>query len=148
MSEKNNIVEIYGIYVQTITANEQRRQALAAFYLSLVAVGSALLASEKFTQYIAIAFPISIVSLVWFSSIRYFKNLAKAKFKVIDELEDTFEIKPFKHEWEYYKKEKSVLRLGLTQLELIIPAFIFIISSTYVAYWLFQSKITNFFCGS
>ncbi|TXL12628.1 hypothetical protein BMR04_15250 [Methylococcaceae bacterium HT3] len=74
MNDMQNIVEIYGVYVQTITANEQRRQALSAFYLSVVAAGIALLASEKEIEYLAIAVPISIVSLVWLSTIQYFRN--------------------------------------------------------------------------
>ena len=127
MGEKEEIVGIYCAYVQTITANEQRRQTLAAFYLSLVAAGIALIASEKDIQYIAIAIPISIVSLVWFSTVCYFRNLAKAKFKVIADLESNFEIKPFANEWIYYKAEKGWLIIGLTRLELVIPIVIFII---------------------
>lgn len=146
MTEKSEIVEIYSIYVQTITANEQRRQTLAAFYLSLVAAGIALLASEKDIQYIAIAIPITIVSLVWFATIRYFRNLAKAKFIVIADLESNFEIKPFTKEWEYYKQEKGRLKIGLTHLELIIPIVIFYSSTAYVLYWMFQPIIIKFAC--
>lgn len=134
MNDMQNIVEIYGVYVQTITANEQRRQALSAFYLSLVAAGIALLASEKEIEYLAIAVPISIVSFVWFSTIQYFRNLAKAKFKVIAELEDCFEIKPFAHEWGYYKQEKGKYTIGLTHLELIIPSVLFVASSIFIVY--------------
>ncbi len=146
MSNKQENVNIYGIYVQTITANEQRRQTLAALYLSLVAAGIALLASEKITHYIAVAIPISIVSIVWFATIKYFRNLAKAKFKVIEELEKDFEIKPFGREWEYYKMEKGGLKIGLTHLELIIPIVIFTASSIYVLYRMFQPIILKLSC--
>jgi len=138
MSDKSENLAVYGIYVQTITANEQRRQALAAFYLSLVAAGIALLASDKITQYVAIAIPISIVSIVWFSTIKYFRNLAKAKFKVIEELENDFFIKPFAKEWEFYKSAGSRFRISLTHIELIIPATIFVVSTSYVLYSLYQ----------
>ncbi len=146
MNDKQGNVQIYGIYVQTITANEQRRQTLAALYLSLIAAGIALLASDKVTQYIAIAIPVSIVSIVWFSTIRYFRNLAKAKFKVIAELESDFDIKPFEREWEYYKLERGGFKIGLTHLELIIPIVIFSISSAYIIYYLFGPIILKLSC--
>ncbi len=138
MSDKSENLAVYGIYVQTITANEQRRQALAAFYLSLVAAGIALLASDEITQYVAIAIPISIVSIVWFSTIKYFRNLAKAKFKVIEELENDFVIKPFAKEWEFYKSGGSRFKISLTHIELIIPVMIFIVSTLYVLYSFYQ----------
>jgi len=138
MSEGTGSADIYGIYVQTITANEQRRQALVAFYLSLVAAGIALLTSEKVTEYVAIAIPIALVSMIWFSTIRYFRSLAKAKFKVIADLENDFHIKPFTKEWEYYNSERGKFALGLTHIELIIPAIIFLTSSSYILYEFYQ----------
>jgi len=134
MSDKQDLIQLYGIYVQTISANEQRRQTLSALYLSLVAAGIALLGSGKEIQYLAIAVPIAVISLVWFSTIRYFRNLAKAKFKVISEFEENFEIKPFFREWKYYKQEKGGLKIGLTHLELIIPITIFVVSISYIVY--------------
>ena len=146
MSDRQEIVELYGIYVQTITANEQRRQALAAFYLSLVAAGIAMLASDKDIQYLTIAIPISIVSLVWFATISYFRNLAQAKFKVIGDLEAKFEIKPFTDEWRYYKDARGKWRIGLTHLELIVPATLFITSISYIGYTILAQVISKFAC--
>ena len=146
MSDNPRNIDIYSVYVQTITANEQRRQALAAFYLSLVAAGIALFASEKITEYVAIVIPISIISMVWFSTIRYFRRLAKAKFKVISELESGFDIKPFAKEWEYYKSGQGRLKIGLTHIELIIPALIFVVSTSYVLYRVYSFIALNISC--
>ena len=42
-----------------------------------------------------------LVSLSWLLLIRSYRNLNKAKFKVISELEDRLPVAPFDREWEH-----------------------------------------------
>lgn len=140
MADNSHIIGIYSAYIQTITANENRRQALSAFYLSIIAAGVALLASKSDVHYIVIAIPAAVVSLVWYFTLKYFRSLAKAKFKVIESLESQLEFKPFSTEWEHYNNDGDGLKFGLTQLEVIIPISIFTLNILYIFYWLFIAQ--------
>ena len=107
MTDKEEALELYKTYVDTITANEQRRQQLAAFYLSLVAAGIALLGTIKGIDPLAVLGPMFVIAAVWYATIRYFRRLAQAKFKVIAELESHFTIRPFQLEHRYYKSKSN-----------------------------------------
>ncbi len=74
---------------------------------------------------IFLSLPITFVSLIWFLTIRQFRELAKAKFQVIAELEKSFEIKPFELEWNYYKI-RNLRKFGLSQIEMLLPFTIFL----------------------
>lgn len=140
MSDKQDILTIYSIIVNTITANEQRRQQAATIYLSLIVGLFTAFGSIKSLQAIYIAIPIFIIALIWFASICYFKRLAEAKFHVINELEGKLIYAPFREEWNKFKKlklSKVVPNFKLTQLEMMIPAIIAVISFCYTIYWIF-----------
>ncbi|MGB0689415.1 MAG: RipA family octameric membrane protein [Candidatus Puniceispirillum sp.] len=49
------------------------------------------------------------------ATIRYFRRLAKAKFMVIEELERTWSIQPFKLEWGYFKSENPEKKIQINQ---------------------------------
>lgn len=143
---KKEILELYAVYVQTITANEQRRLQLSAFYLTLVSTGLALLGILEGMDPVFIVFPVLMISIVWFSSIKYFRQLAKAKFMVINEMENNFFLKPFGMERDNYKgkkifKSKLLKKYGLTHLDMCIPLIIGICSSIYLAYKIIGIKL-------
>lgn len=140
MTEKEEILELYKTYVVTITANEQRRQQLSAFYLSLVAAGVAALGAIKNLDPLYIVGPAFVISLIWYMSIKYFRALAKAKFKVVAEMENRFPVQPFALEWKFYKddnktedaKERTV-RPGLSHLDMAVPFVLLLASGGYLA---------------
>lgn len=142
MIDKKEILDLYSIYVQTITANEQRRLQVSVFYLSLVVAGTALLGVIKLKSLFVIV-PVFIISLIWFFSIKYFRSLANAKFKVISEMESHFSIRPFEMERTHYKgadkddeqaKVKKKLRLSLTHLDMLVPLAVMLASGVYLLF--------------
>ena len=126
MTSSDEMLELYKTYVETITANESRRQSISALYVSLIAAAGALLASDTESNEVWIAAAILIVSVVWFLSVRYFARLARAKFDVIERMESTFSFAPFAVEWEQFKSDGASSRLGLsgwtlTRFDQVIP---------------------------
>ncbi|GJL96608.1 MAG: hypothetical protein DHS20C06_04250 [Hyphobacterium sp.] len=115
-------IQLYGIYVGTITAAENRRQSYSAILLTLYAATFALLGSDFAIDPIFVVPALAVISWIWWSKIRFLKKLAKSKFAVIEELEAEFEIKPFKSEWKHFKENRKLdLPLGLSDLEMAIP---------------------------
>ncbi len=136
--------EIYSVYVQTITANEQRRQQASVIYLTLIAAGVALLGSSVEVEPAYVFGPTTVISLIWFLTINYFRALAKAKFAVINELEAGWEIEPFAKEWEALNSGSKPLRMkyGLTHLEMFVPFAIFAFGLGY-----FTKLVVDYLCA-
>ena len=124
-------LEIYSIFVQTITAAEHRRQQTSSVYLAMiVAVVTAAGAIRDIPLWLTAVVSFTI-ALVWLLSICYFRRLAKAKFHVIRQLEACFPMAAFKEEETEYKKGGRK-QLGLTFLEMIVPVAILLASGTYL----------------
>ena len=136
MTEKPTKFELYSVFVETITANEQRRQQTSAIYLTLMSAGITILGTVEGLEPIYVIFPITIIGLIWLLSILYFRNLAQAKFSVIAQLEADWETKPFELEWAAFKvkRRSPLLRTGLTYLEMIIPSGISAAGICYLVY--------------
>lgn len=119
--------EIYSVYVGTITAAEQRRQQSSVLYLSMISAGVVFWGGVPTFDPIFVIGPITVISLIWFLTIAYFRALAEAKFAVIQHLEKEWPIQPFALEWNHFKKPKkaSFLTVALTKLEMLLPAVIF-----------------------
>ena len=107
MDQHQEAIELYKTYVETITANEHRRQSIGALYTSLIAAAGVLLASDREFDPHWIALGVLVISGVWLASVRYFIRLAQAKFVVIRQLEDQFSIKPFRREWQAFKQHEK-----------------------------------------
>ncbi|MQY42605.1 hypothetical protein GG681_08110 [Epibacterium sp. SM1969] len=133
MTTQTDEVAIYQVYVQTITATEQRRQNAAAVYLAIVSALVALAGSDYKVDPVYLAVPITLVGLIWTLTIRYFRRLAKAKFAVIHEMEKGWAFKPFDREWENYKSLKA-WKVSLTHIETTVPALIFLGGIGYLAF--------------
>lgn len=143
MTGEGDITALYTTYVATITANEQRRAQMSSIYLSAFAAVGAAFGALKL-DFVYAAAPILVVALIWFASIRYFRRLASAKFKVVAELEALLPYQPFAKEWAFYKgsadpdKEQKKY-LGLAHLDMMVPAILALASAGYLIFRLAKS---------
>jgi hypothetical protein len=60
--------------------------------------------------------------------------LAKAKWEVIQEIEEKLDFAPFTKEWDIYYSRKDAFTFGPSTLEQIIPGAIFIATLIYILY--------------
>jgi len=123
-------LELYRLVTDTITANEARRQQMMTIYVSLIVAGFAAIGSIEALDPLYVVAPALPLSLVWLASLRYFRALSEAKFKVIDELEQGLTVKPFAMEWALMKQPK----LGLSVLEMTLPIAVCLGCITYGAF--------------
>ena len=141
--------EIYAVYVQTIRANEQRRQTLSAVYVSLLAAIAALLASDLVFDAIWAAIAPLAISILWFLSVSYFRKLASAKFAVVNRIEANFDVKPFELEWQIFKGsvneqgeavevKKRLFPYTLTHFDMATPIAIGLVSFGYIVFRMLQ----------
>lgn len=134
MSDLDFKIEVYKIFVSTITANESRRQRALTVYLGMTAAVATVTSSINDIELIVPAIVVWVISAIWWLSVKYFRNLAQAKFKVIAELEKDFPIAPFKIEWEKFKRRRNLI--SLTHLEMVVPTLVFILATIYIIFWM------------
>lgn len=136
MSEQPSKIDLYSVFVQTIISNETRRQQASAIYLSLISVGVVALGSIELESKYFVLVPIMVVSVIWFLTIRYFRALAKAKFHVIEKLEQDWSIKPFELEWQHVKQNWTWRGLELSNIETYLPIAVFVLVLGYLIFGL------------
>lgn len=147
MSEKDETLELYRVMVETVTANEQRRQQISAVFITLIAAGFAAVGAISDFELIYVTVPAAFISIVWWSQLRYLKRLASAKFHVIGQLENKLSYRPFEEEWRFLKKiEEEIpdgpkvlkmlrnIRMGLSQIEMTVPLVIFLASVGHILF--------------
>lgn len=134
MSHSPDKLELYSIVVGTITANEQRRNQMAAIYLTVISLSTALLGVYKDLEPLFVVIPMLVTSLFWLLNMLYFRSLAKAKFSVIKEIEAEWEFRPFDREWQSLKAQPAYRRVSLTIIESLFPALIFLGATGYLLY--------------
>lgn len=123
-------LELYRVMVDTVTANEARRQQMMTVYVSLVVGGFAAMGSIDDFDPLYFAIPALPLSLIWWSSLRYFRALATAKFSVIDHLEKGFSFQPFAMEWKNMRRQEP----SLSVLEMTLPATTAVASGVYLLF--------------
>jgi len=134
MSDQPTKSELYAIFVETITAAEQRRNQVAAIYLTVISLTTALLGIYDNLEPLFVVVPVSITSLFWFLNMLYFRSLADAKFAVIGQIEADWPFKPFAVEYEELHKQPAWKRIKLTVIETAFPACIFAAAIAYIGY--------------
>ena len=137
MTEKEEVLEIYKVMVDTIIANEQRRQQISSVFITLIVAGFGAAGAIADFSLINATAPAALISIIWWLQVKYLKNLAEAKFHVIAELEAKLTYRPFEAEWDYLlggKQQalKNNLRIGLSQIEMTVPILIFFASITHI----------------
>lgn len=119
MSEHEQLLGIYQTYVETISNNEAKRlQANATYSGFLIALVSVAFAIESSNILIFSTLGL-VVSVIWFFTILYHRDLAASKFHVLTELEKRLPFQAFEIEWTTFMSKKR--KLTLTQFELLLP---------------------------
>ena len=126
----NQEVALYGFFVSTVTAAENRRQQASLIFILLISAGYTVIGTVEIDNYYYFLIPIIVFSIIWWRTIDYFRTLAEAKFKVIKEMEKSWQIKPFGDEYQYTKdlNKNKIISISLTHLEMTIPVLILIVS--------------------
>ncbi len=140
MSEQ---LEIYKVFVNTITANEGRRQKISTAYIGMIAAITTATAAIPELPSIVSATVILAISITWFLTVVYFRNLAQAKFTVINEIEESLSVPAFALEWRHFKKGSMFGWLSLTKLEMVIPALTALVSSIWVIRFVAHRIVEN-----
>lgn len=144
ISKDAETLELYRMMVDTITANEQRRQQISSVFITLLAAGfGAAGAIQGFNMVYATASAL-VVSLVWFAQVRFLKRLATAKFHVIGQLEEKLTYHPFAEEWRFLKRDnpkRKWLLFGLSDIEMIVPLAVFFASAVHLM-WVTWGALT------
>ena len=134
MTDLEARLEIYRIWVDTITAAERRRHFVSASYAFLALAPVPVAGALPDVEVIYIAAPVYFVSGLWLATVYSFRCLAIAKFKVIEELEETLPVAPFREEWRVLKSNPNKLfgpwdYSQLTRLEMACPVALLVLSS-------------------
>lgn len=134
MTDLEARLEIYRIWVETITAAERRRQFVSAAYAALALAPITVAGVLPDVEILYIATPLYFLSLLWWGNVHSFRRLAVAKFRVLDEMEENLPLAPFRAEWRLLKS--SPVGLGgtwpymeLTMVEKALPAVLIVVSS-------------------
>ena len=144
MTKADDTLELYRIVVDTITSNEQRRQQISSVFITLIAAGFGAVGAVEKLELIYVTTPALIVSAVWWAQVRFLKNLATAKFHVLNQLEERLSFRPFHEEWVFLKRARSEdgsrtwFRMGLSQIEMLVPSLIFVACIMHVGFVLVQ----------
>lgn len=112
-------MELYKLAVEMADRVSARRGTANAFF---VTVNTALLAFLGLSQLNA-AWPVAVgglaVSITWVLQIKSYRDLNRAKFKVINNAEKRFPLKVYSDEWQYLKKDRRYLEF--TIVEMVVP---------------------------
>ena len=137
--EEVETIELYRVMVDTVIANEQRRQQISSVFITLIAAGFGAAGAIKDFELLYATTPAAIVSIVWLAQVQFLKRLATAKFHVIGQLEERLSYKPFKEEWRFLKRQSSGdgrawFRIGLSQMEMTVPLVIFVACLAHIGF--------------
>lgn len=135
--EVDQLLALHATLVSTACASETKRQSVSVTSTALISAGIAIFAADKGFTFAFLVVPFLIISSIWFVTVRFYQELARAKWDVVHEIEKGLVFAPFTTEWKCYKRIKRPFTFGPSTLEQIIPALIFIFSFGYGAIWLF-----------
>ena len=132
MDRESQLLSLHSTMVSTACASETRRQGVSVASAGLISGAGALFATGHTTSLIYLTVPLLIVSSIWFVTVRFYQQLAKWKWKVVEEIEVELAAKPFTREWELFKKCRGPLAFGPSTLEQVIPALVFMGTVIYI----------------
>jgi len=130
MIPTNQEIALYNTFVSTITAAENRRQQTSSIFILVISAGYTVIGTIDTVNHYLLLILIIVVSIIWWRTIVYFRTLAKSKFKVIEQMEKSWEIRPFCDEYQHTKElnKKNIFPINLTFLEMGTPLMIIAVS--------------------
>lgn len=125
-NKQEDLMQQYKLYVELVDRISQRRALANTFYLTLNVALLSFIAGFKdsvgmfYLWFILVGG--MVASLVWFFTIKSYKQLNTAKFYVIHEIEEKLPLNLFKYEWKQLKYGKSFNTYWpLTHIEKYVP---------------------------
>lgn len=97
--------DIYNLAVEMADRVSARRALANSFFATVQTALIALLGSKEFPWYVAVAG--IVLSVVWWGMLKSYRDLNRAKFDVINEMEKRLPAKIFTEEWVSLKGEKG-----------------------------------------
>ena len=137
---KEHLLEQYKLYVETAERVTEKRQTANTFFMTITAsifAISSYFASTLGTL-LTIVMPIVgvFVSLIWFKSVKSFRQLNSGKYKVIHELEEHLPASLFAVEWEYLERGEGKKYNKLTVIESYIPVIFILLYLLFICLYL------------
>ncbi len=128
----DHLLEQYKLYVEMADNNSERRSKSNTFYLTLVSALITIIGvlsqvskpiGNMYFWWVALVSISGIVfCLIWNNSIKCYRVLSEAKFKVIHEMEKRLPVAAFAKEWDYLNQGSQKTRYPqLTLVERWIP---------------------------
>jgi hypothetical protein len=145
-SYNQHLLEQYKIFLTLIDKISDRRVSANTFFLTVntglaAAIGVLRIDFKEVSIFLTLIGGISVIVLCysWYRIIRSYRDLNKAKFKVIHEIEKLLPLRPYDAEWiALGKGENKNLYLPFTHIEIIVPWIFIILYIALVFYGLYQ----------
>ena len=135
-NDKEELLELYKIMIDSINSNESKRLQTNIMYTTIISALIAIISSGLVGLNLSlISTVILFLSISWYVHIFTYRKLAQAKFEVINELEKNFLVPIYAKEWNYYKKISP--KIEQTLIEMGIPIVIGTLSVCYIVYRIF-----------
>ena len=127
-----HLLEQYKLYVEVADKNSDRRSTSNVFYLTLISALITIIGvlsqvdkpvGNIYFWWVAVAsFSGIVFCLLWNTSIKCYRQLSEAKFKVINEIEKRLPVAVFAKEWDYLNQGTQKTKYPqLTLVERWIP---------------------------
>ena len=128
---REHLLEQYKLLVEMADAVSTRRVETNKYFLSinaLLVTVIGLMSEQESILFVnafwrgAVAFSALLICIIWWSMIRSFKSLNRAKFAVINAIESKLPSAGFLAEWDYIERlDKKEKHREMTMIELWIP---------------------------
>lgn len=125
---RDELFQQYRLFVDSAEKISERRNHLNTFFIalhSLLVSGLSLFKSEIFAYIIPICIFGCILAFLWWYMLCNYRSLNKAKFSIIQEIEEHLPLNLYRTEWSLYKTRKHRLNptryLSFSRLEMILP---------------------------
>lgn len=129
ISNNEILFKQYRLYVEMADNISSRRAIANGFFLTAISLLGAMIGiiiqAELYIYLLSCSLIGVIMSIFWFTLINRYKEYNKAKFGVINKMEEKLPVKGYTVEWELFKQEKKgFLNLKLTDVERFVPLFL------------------------
>lgn len=110
-------IDIYKLAVEMADRISARRAVASSFFLTVLSTLVALIGVLKTDEW-ALAAPGLLLAIAWLALLTSYRRLNRAKFTVIQRMEDRLPASPYKDEWEILKNSSTPVTLTERYFEL------------------------------